>query len=182
MRRISSLRKPGRGEAGRGGIEKHSAQTFSSGATSATGGPGGSRAARGARPRRRAGAAGEKPGGGPLAQGGASGPEPGRGEGLPDASRKAASQVQARTRAGKGSGRSPNRGADPKATSARGTSPRACRAGQETQARRAASRPPLSQPLPHRTHSATRRSSAPVPSPAAPSSQRGGAAAAAPSP
>lgn len=43
--------------------------------------------------------------------------------------------------------------------------------GRKAKHGEAASWPSLFQPLPHRTHSATRRSSAPVPSPAAPSSQ-----------
>lgn len=118
----------------------------------------------------------EKPGRGPLTQGGASGPGPRRAERVPDA-RAASSRTPpipgpARTALGRKAGRSPNRDVGAKATSGRRGSPRDCSSGAGTQG--PAPRPPwpsLSQPLPHRTHSATRRSSAPVPSPAAPSFQ-----------
>lgn len=66
-------------------------------------------------------------------------------------------------------GRNPNRDLGAKATSANRGSPRYCWSGAGKQG--PACWPSLSQPLPHRTHSATRRSSAPFPSPAAPSSQ-----------
>lgn len=157
---------------------RNTVQIVPGGETSPTGGaPGGAEERWEPRRGQAQGPREKKPGWGPLTQGKASGPKRGRDEAVPHEREKATRStppilVLTRNRGGKESRKKSQQGRGSQSNKCPRRLPKKLLVrGRKARHSVAASWPSHAQPLPHRTHSATRRSSAPVPSPAAPSSQ-----------